>query len=221
MQKLIRTTILTGYVLLSTGCAVHVHANDGARMGDLDTVFGGIDVGKNAKVGDVSSVNGGIDIDSGASAGEVDTVNGGIELGDNVTIESAETVNGGINAGESLKVKYDVETVNGGIYLRAKTVVEGNVETVNGDIQLVNTLINKNVETVNGDITLRNQTTLKGDLVIEKSGGWFSSMSQDEITIKIDATSSVEGTIHLHRPVTLEIAEQAKVGKIEKHYSQK
>ncbi len=215
-----KVVLILSYLMIVSGCAIKVGAH-GSSYQDLDSVFGGVDVGENAKVGDISSVNGGIDIGSGATADEVETVNGGIEMGDEVAITSAETVNGGIEAGKSLTVKRGVETVNGGIRLGQMGSVGGSVTTVNGDIELTQITVEKNVETVNGDIVLSDKTVIKGDLVIEKPGGWFSSGNNDIPVLEIDATSSVVGTIHLHRQVELKIATGAKVGEIKKHFLRK
>lgn len=212
-----RSLIFLCYVMLISGCAVSVGAHD-YISGDLDAVFGGVDVGKNSTVGNISSVNGGIDIESGVTARHVNTVNGSIELSDRVSIESAETVNGGIDAGSSLVVKDSLETVNGGIQVGELGSIGGSVITVNGDIELARVTVDKNIETVNGDILLTNGTTIRGDLVIEKSGGWFSSIGSDKLVVKIDKSSTVVGTIHLHKKVKLEIDEGAKVGQVKEYF---
>ncbi len=221
MNKTIRIALMGGSILAASGCATQVILNDGSQIRNVETVLGGVEVKRNAKAGNISSVNGGVNVESGATAMKVDTVNGGISLSNNVTITSAVTVNGSIKAGNSLQVNGALETVNGSIILKSQTNVNGSVVTVNGDIDVDNTVIHQNIKTVNGDIRLVNESVLKGDLIIERKSGWGLGMSHEEITIKIDATSRVEGTIHLHRPALLEIADRSKVNKIEKHYSQK
>ncbi len=216
MSKLTKILTIGCCVFVAWGCAIHVGAH--GSSGNLDSVFGGIDVESGAQVGNVSSVNGGIDIDSNATALKVDTVNGGIDIGHDVSIVSAETVNGGIDAGENLVVKNGLETVNGGIQLRLGSKVGKSIETVNGDIDLNNTVVEQDLKTVNGDITLENFTIIKGDLIIEKSGGWFSSMSNDKNVLVIDQSSTVVGTIHLYKKVKLQIEEGAKIGEIKEHF---
>lgn len=220
MKNIIKSIWVVFGVVIATGCAVHVGAYD-ADGRDLDSIFGGIEVDKGAKVGDVSSVNGGIEIGSQAYARNIETVNGGIDIGSNVTIESAETVNGSIESGKNLSVSKGLETVNGSIEVSTNGTIGGQLETVNGDIDLNNVIVGKSILTVNGDITLANSTRVEGDIVVEKSGGWFSSFTGDKITIRIDESSEVIGTIHLHKPAILKIAEGAHIGKIEKHYSRK
>lgn len=215
-----KLVLVLSYLVIVSGCAMSVGAH-GTSYQDLDSVFGGIDVGEHAKVGDISSVNGGVDIGSGTTANEVETVNGSIEMGDDVIITSAETVNGGIDAGKSLTVKKGIETVNGGIHIGKMGVVGGSVITVNGDIELVQVTVEKNIETVNGDILLSDKTMIKGDLVIEKSGGWFSTFSGEIPVVEIDATSTVIGTIHLHRRVELKIAKGAEIGEIKRYFLRK
>jgi len=220
MKNLVKTFLLVASLLVATSCAIHVGAHS-SSSGDFDSVFGGIDIESGANVGDLSSVNGGISVDSNATALNVETVNGGIDLGNNVTIVSAETVNGGIDAGKNLSVSKALETVNGGIHIAKGGQVGGDVETVNGDIDLIGVVIEQDLKTINGDITLTDSSVIKGDLIIEKSGGWFSSMTHDKITISIDKSSSVLGTIHLYKEVNLKIAEGAKIGQIETHFLRK
>jgi len=219
MHQVIKRTFVASFLLIASGCGtIHVNAHSNQQGQDLDSVFGGVEVGKNSKVGNVSSVNGGIAIDSGATVLSVETVNGGIEIGDDVNIKSAETVNGGIDAGSRLVVKGNLETVNGGIKIKKDGTIGGNVTTVNGDIEISKSKIEKNVKTVNGDVTLTDKTILNGDLVIGTSSSWFSNWNSEKLTIKIDATSQVKGTIHLHKKVELKIDKEASIGKIEKHY---
>ncbi len=211
-MKKLKLVVLFTLIGLMSACAISVSA------GNISRVFGGIDIHQGAKVGDLSSVNGGIDIASGAEVGSVSTVNGGIDIRSKVTIESAETVNGGIEAAENLKVKGDLTTVNGGIELAAGSHIGGSVESVNGDIDLSGVIIERNIETVNVDVTLSDATQLKGDLIIREKGGWFNSVTGNKIVISIDASSSIEGTIHLHQEVVLKIAKNAKVNEIKYHY---
>jgi len=217
MNNLVKTLLMVGSLIVASSCAIQVGAHD-SNGKDVDSVFGGIEIDSGSTVRDVSSVNGGIDIESGATARNVETVNGGIVLGNNVTIVSAETVNGGINAGNDLSVTKGLETVNGGIYVAQGGNVGGNIETINGDIELIQVIVEKNLKTINGDITLAESSVVKGDLVIEKSGGWFSSVTGDKITISIDKSSAVLGTIHLYKEVNLKISEGAEIGQIETHY---
>ncbi|MCW8875823.1 MAG: hypothetical protein OQK04_09160 [Kangiellaceae bacterium] len=206
--------------LVLSGCAVSIGANSKNGYQDLDSVFGGVTVGRNSEVRNVSSVNGGVEIKSGAKARAVDTVNGGIDIGNNVSVKSAETVNGGIDAGKNLNVETDIETVNGGVRLSEDSFIGRDVVTVNGDIDLNNVTIVRNVRTHNGDVSLANGSVVQGDLIIERSDSWFGSIS-DKPVIEIDDTSEVRGDIHLYKPVTLKISDNAKVGEVKKHYSMK
>ncbi|WP_196140439.1 hypothetical protein [Aliikangiella sp. G2MR2-5] len=207
--------------LLVTSCAVHVSANSQNGYQDLDTVLGGVTVEHNAKVRDISSVNGGVSLGSKAIARNVDVVNGGVDIADDVSLRNLETVNGGISAGKGLQVEYSIETVNGGIDLREGSKVGKNVITVNGDINLNRVVVLQNVKTINGDIRLLEGSVVNGDIIVERSEGWFSGWNEDELIIKIDESSSVTGKIHLYKPVKLEIAETAKVGEIMYHYARK
>jgi DUF4097 and DUF4098 domain-containing protein YvlB len=225
MKKIGYLVLPITLLLVSSGCAVHVNAQTDTPNKDIESVLGGISVDKGAHVRDVSSVNGGIDLNSDSTARDVDAVNGGIELGNNVTVKSIETVNGGIDSGSNLKVKQDILTVNGGIDIGKGSQIGGDIRTVNGGITLNQVSVGRNVKTNNGDIKLLSGTIVAGDLIIEKSdgwfSGWFSSDDEPDSEIKIDDTSEVKGTIHLYKKVTLKISEKAKIGSIKKHYRQK
>lgn len=221
-NKLFLSAIIATASLSISGCAVHVSAHGKHKYEDLDSVFGGVTVGKGALVRDVSSVNGGVELASNSSARDVDTVNGGIDISDDVKIRSAETVNGGIDGGRNLSVEKSVVTVNGGIELGEGSTVGTDVKTVNGDIDLSNVTVSRHIKTNNGDITLLNGTNIQGDIIIEASNGWFSGWGDSEkVVIKIDDSSSVLGNIHLYKPVKLEISDKAKVGEVQYHYDRK
>ncbi len=221
MNFFLRVSALFLIIAVSSGCAVKVRAGDNLSQRDYDSVFGGIDIDKGAKVGNLSSVNGGIDIGSNAVVKSATTVNGGIEIGSQVQINSAETVNGGIEAGQGLLVSKNLETVNGGVVLQKGSSIGGSIVTVNGDIDLSGVSVKVNIETVNGDITLEDKTVINGDLIYQKSGGYFSGWGSEKPVLVIDSSSEVSGTIHLYRPVELKISEQAKVSDIKYHYPRK
>ena len=223
MKKISYLVIPLTCILIMSGCAVYVNAQTDSPNKDIESVLGGISVDKGAHVRDVSSVNGGIELNSGSTVRNVDAVNGGIDVGDNVNVRSIATVNGSISTGHNLTVERSIETVNGGIDIGTGSQVAGDVRTVNGSISLMQVNVGQNVKTSNGDISLLKGTIINGDLIIDKSDGWFSGWfsSDNDTEIVIDDTSGVKGTIHLHKKVTLKISEKAKVGDIKKHYRQK
>jgi hypothetical protein len=208
-------------VAMIGGCStVKVSAGGDGHRRDFNAVFGGVTIERGAEVRDISSVNGGVEIESKVIARDVEVVNGGVEIGDNVNLRRVSTVNGGIEAGESLVVDKTVETVNGDIHLGQGGNIGIDIISVNGDITLKGASIGNNVKTSNGDISLSNKTIVKGDIIIEKSRNFsFFGFSDNTPVINIDATSEVHGTIHLYKPVKLEIAETAKVGEVKRHYS--
>ena len=126
-----------------------------------------------------------------------------------------------VNAHDDAKLR-DLDSVLGGLEVEKNGIVR-DVMTVNGDIVLTKVTVERNVTTNNGDILFTQGTLVKGDLIIKKSGDWFSglSSSNDISVVEIDATSSVVGTIHLYKEVKLKIDENAKVGNIEYHYPRK
>ncbi|MBQ14968.1 MAG: hypothetical protein QGG67_18445 [Gammaproteobacteria bacterium] len=205
---------LGGYLYTATA--------DGAELRDISKINGSIRVDAQTQVGDISSINGGVGIGSGASASDIKTVNGGINLSDHATIGSARTVNGGIRTSEEVIVNGSLSTVNGRIVLEPRSVVRESVTTVNGRIQLSNTRIGENIQSSNGDITIRDNSTVEGDIVVKRNrGSWFSrffNRNRNSVEITIDASSSVQGDIHLYKEVDLDIDDNANVGEIIRHY---
>ena len=217
-----KTLLLSAIVasgLTLSGRVIHVGSDDSGRDGaNLSSVLGGFDIRDGRTLGDVSTVNGGIDIGNDVTAEDLETVNGGIDLGHNVSVRSAEVVNGDVEAGENLRVSEDIETVNGDVTLGRFADIGDDIETVNGDISLKESVVRGNVETVNGDITLKDNTRIAGDIVYEDPHGdwnWESSVP----TLRIDASSTVEGMIILHREVKLDIANDALLSKVKRKYS--
>lgn len=163
--------------------------------GSLDTVNGTIRVGKNTKIGgDADTVNGSIRIDSGSSVDDVDSVNGSIRLGEKVTVDGR------------------IDVVNGKISLAKGTTVADSVSNVNGEIEIAGAEVGGNLTTVNGDVSLSDQATLRGDLVVEKPGGWNRNTRIPKVII--GPGSTVVGQIVLERKVELFISESAEVGGV-------
>lgn len=208
--------LAAGFTL--SGCVIHLGGNDSGRDdANLSSVLGGFDIRDGRTLGDVSTVNGSITVGNDVIAEDLETVNGGIELGNNVTVRSIEVVNGDVEAGESLRVAEDIETVNGEITLGKFAEIGDDIETVNGDISLNTSVVQGNIETVNGDITLADNTQVMGDIVYEDIHGdwnWESSTP----TLRIDASSSVEGMIILHRDVELVIENDALQDRVKREY---
>ena len=71
------------------------------------------------------------------------------------------------------------------------------------------------VSTVSGDIELADGAVVKGDIVVEKPGGWGWNKDNDVPRVVIGPGSRVEGTIRLEREVKLFISESAEVGGVE------
>jgi hypothetical protein len=72
------------------------------------------------------------------------------------------------------------------------------------------------VTTVNGDIDLSDASVVKGDLIVEKPGGWNFGWNKSGMPeIRIGPGSRVDGKIRLEREVKLFISDTAKVGGVE------
>ena len=76
-------------------------------------------------------------------------------------------------------------------------------------------MIGGNLSTVSGDIDLRDGAEIKGDIVVEKPGGWGWGNKNTRIPeVVIGPGSRVHGDIRLERVVKLYISETAEVGGV-------
>ena len=86
---------------------------------------------------------------------------------------------------------------------------------MNGEIILDGTLLEEDIGTVNGDITVTNGSTVEGDIVIEKPGGWgFFNKKKRIPRITIGANSRVEGEIRTEREIKLFVHSSAEIGGV-------
>lgn len=193
-----------------------IRIEDGTTADGASSVNGSVTVGNGAIVtGKVDTVNGTIRIGDNAQIGRASTVNGGLRVGSNVSARSIETVNGAIRVKGGTTIDGSVEAVNGSIELGQGTRVADGVENVNGEIQLMGAEVGKNIETVNGDVELSDGAILRGNLIIEKPGGWgWNNTKKRKPRVIIGPGSVVEGTIKLEREVELFISESARVGGV-------
>ena len=189
----------------------------GSESGGASSVNGSISVGEDAVVtGNLKTVNGTIRVDVGATIEKASTVNGGVRVSDKVKCESLSTVNGSVKVGEGASVDGGLSAVNGRIVINSGTGVADDVTNVNGQIELTGAEVGGNIETVNGDISLKDQSVVKGNIVVEKNSGWgWGKSKKRKPRIVIGPGSRVEGKIDLEREVELFISETAEVGSIE------
>jgi hypothetical protein len=107
----------------------------------------------------------------------------------------------------------EVTVVNGKISLGKGTKVAHEVSNINGEIKLDGADVAHDLSTVNGDVTLSDGAIVRGDIIVEKPGGWNNN-SKREPRIIIGPGSSVLGTIVLERKVELFISDSAEVGGV-------
>jgi len=225
MAKFVSKTAFTvGLLLLlmavpALGATVNksVKIEAGSNSSGASSVNGSISVGEDAVVtGNLKTVNGTIRVDEGATIEKASTVNGGVRVSDKVNCESLSTVNGSVKVGEGATVDGGLSAVNGRIVINSGSGVADDVSNVNGQIELTGAEVGGNVETVNGDISLKDQSVVKGNIVVEKNSGWGWGKSKSrKPRIVIGPGSRVEGKIDLEREVELFISETAEVGSVE------
>ena len=220
MKVLSKSATLAGLVTIFLALPAHGSINKSIKVGPGETsdgassVNGSITIGEGATVtGDVTTVNGTIRIEQGATVEDAETVNGGLRVADNVIGENLSTVNGSIRVAEQVTVSGEISAVNGRIVVGGGSKVANDVGNVNGEIELSGSEVGGDLKTVNGDIELANGAVIKGDLVVEKPGGWNNNKREPRIVI--GPGSRVEGKIVLEREVELFISESAEVGGVE------
>lgn len=192
-----------------------ISIDDGVEAGGQSSVNGSISIGKGATItGSVETVNGTIRIDEDARVEDAQTVNGSIRMASGVTAGDVGSVNGSIRLAENVTVDGEINVVNGKISLENGTTVADDVSNVNGEISISGAEIGGDLTTVNGDVTLEEGSTLRGNLIIEKPGGWGRNRNKRKPKIIIGPGSKVIGNIELEREVELFISESAEVGGV-------
>ncbi len=205
-------------ILIAPACASvnkSISIGDNTEAGSESTVNGSISVGSGSTIdGSLSTVNGTIRVGENSRTGDVETVNGSIRIGNGSMTEDVDSVNGSIQLGENVTVDGGVAVVNGKITLERGASVKNDLENVNGEITLSGADVGGDISTVSGDIWLNEGSTLGGNLVVEKPGGWGNKNKQREPKIVIGPGSKVLGEIRLEREVELFISDSAEVGGV-------
>ncbi|WP_156762757.1 DUF4097 family beta strand repeat-containing protein [Woeseia oceani] len=193
-----------------------IRIDDGTETGGRSTVNGSITVGSNAVIsGSLSTVNGSITVDRDSQVEDVETVNGGIRLASGVMADDLESVNGNIRLGENVRVTGNISIVNGKIEIASGGTVADDVSNVNGDITVYRSDIGGDVSTVNGDVTLTDNSVVRGNLIVEKPGGWrWSEKNQRKPRVIVGPGTQILGKIQLEREVELFISESATVSTV-------
>ena len=198
---------------LSLNKSIKVEA--GSEAGGQSSVNGSITVGKGAVInGSLKTVNGSIRVAEDVTLKHAETVNGTIRIGSSSSAEDVSSVNGAIRLGENVRIGGKIEVVNGKISLDTGTKVAEGVSNVNGEITLSGAEVGGNLSTVNGDVSLNDGSTLRGDLVVEKPGGWNWNENKRKPKVIIGPNSRVLGNIVLERKVELFISDSAEVGGV-------
>ncbi|MCH7854703.1 MAG: hypothetical protein IIB76_10265 [Proteobacteria bacterium] len=187
----------------------------GSTTDSHSTVNGSISVGSDAIVnGSLQTVNGTIRIGDNVTLQEASTVNGAVRMGNGVTADEVSSVNGTIRIGERASIADTISVVNGRIQIGTGSTVGGDVSNVNGDILIEGTEIGGDLSTVSGDVTLTDNSVLRGDLIIEKPGGWRWGGKSRKPKIVIGPGSKVAGTVIAKQEIELFISDSAEVGGV-------
>ncbi|MFZ9052171.1 MAG: hypothetical protein ACO22K_04095 [Woeseiaceae bacterium] len=215
MLLMLAMTVGSAACASSVNKSVHVEA--GATIEEASSVNGSITVGEGAVVtGEASTVNGTIRIADNARVADVSTVNGALRVSAGVQAENLGTVNGAIRVGENATIDGGIEAVNGSIGVAKGSSVARDISNVNGEIEIVASQVGGNLSTVSGDISLTDGSVLRGDMIVEKPGGWGWGKKPSNVpTIIVGPDSRVLGTIRLEREVKLYISDTAEVGGVE------
>lgn len=193
-----------------------IRIGDGVQAGGQSTVNGSITIGSGAVIdGSVETVNGTVTIGDNAQVRNAKTVNGGIRLRSGAMARNVNSVNGTIRIADNVTVEGEIGVVNGKIRLENGSRVGGDASNVNGEIHVTGAEIGGDLSTVNGDVELTDNAMLRGDLIVEKPGGWgWNKGYRRKPKIVIGPGATVAGTIRLEREVELYISDSASVGGV-------
>ena len=187
----------------------------GSETDSQSTINGSISVGAGAVIdGSLETVNGSIRVAEDVTLKDAETVNGTIRIASGSSADDVHSVNGSIRLGENVSIDGEVGVVNGKISLATGTKVADDVSNVNGEITLSGAEVGGNLSTVNGDVSLHDGAILRGDLIVEKPGGWGWNDKKRKPKIIIGQNSKVLGNIVLEREVELFISDSAEVGGV-------
>ena len=190
-----------------------IRIDAGSNTGGQSSVNGNIFVGEGSVIdGSLETVNGSIRVEEDVTLKDAETVNGTIRIASGSSAEDVSSVNGSVRLGENVNVTGEIQVINGKISLAAGSKVADDVSNVNGEISLSGAEVGGNLSTVNGDVSLDDGSTLRGDLIVQKPGGWNSEKRKPKVTI--GRNSRVLGNIILKREVELYISDSAEVGSV-------
>ncbi len=212
-------SVLLGLMLVAPVLAGSINKSinlgDNSENSGQSSVNGSITVGDNSVVnGSLNTVNGSIKVGENTRLKDAETVNGSVKVGSGSTVDDVNSVNGTISVAEMVTVEGEIEVVNGKISLQKGTNVADSVSNVNGEIWLAGAEVGGNVSTVSGDVTLSDAAVLKGDLIVEKPGGWGRKRNKRTPTVIVGPDTRIDGQIVLEQKVDLFISETANIGGV-------
>ncbi len=209
--KLLVLLAFVGVGVVMTGASAE------SSFKDINRFFRDITISSGETMADLSSVNGNIELQQGAVAGEVTTVNGTVRIKDDVAIKSVHSVNGAVYVGSDVRVTASITTVNGDIRVESGVEIGESLESVNGTIAISSSRIGRAIETINGDISIIKGSVVEADIVFQESP-WPDGYFSNKPILRIDGTSIVKGTIHLHREVVLDFDDETLLSQVVRHY---
>ena len=167
---------------------------------------------------DAQTTLGNISVRANQNAGTLQTTNGNISIGHHAQVKSVNVLNGNISIKEFSQAT-SLKTTNGNIKISDNVLIKGNVKTMNGNIRIGQHVeIRANVLTATGDISIEQGTTIRGDIIFEKPGFWSSKLEQEIPRLKISKEVSLNGDIHLYRPIELLLDQSVNPNKVIRHY---
>jgi len=208
---------LTASLMLSPALALDMNKSikvpDGSETDGHSTINGSISVGSDSTVtGSLETVNGTIRIEENSRVRDAETVNGSVRIDSGVSVEDVSSVNDSVRLAENVTVDGEISVVNGKIDLGRGTSIRQSVSNVNGEMKIVGAEIGGDLSTVNGDVTLSDDAIVRGDLIVEKPGGWNNNSRPPKVVI--GPGTRVEGMIRLEREVKLYISDTAVFGGV-------
>lgn len=147
----------------------------------------------------INVVNGNITLGRDVTMrGSCRTVNGNITIGNGSRVSTLESVNGSIRIGENVTVDDQVRSINGPIEGERGATFEDDIQSINGPILLVAAKALRDIRTFNGPVTLEEGTTVRGNIIVERTK---SQHDRDKpLLIRITGDSVLEGDVVVDDP---------------------
>ncbi|MBD1581832.1 hypothetical protein [Pseudoalteromonas sp. S16_S37] len=150
--------------------------------------------------------------------GKLEVTNGNATLGRNTVYKSVAVTNGNIKIGE-FSQGGPLQVGNGEIVIHGNAEISGDVAITNGAITIFEQAkIHGSVEISSGDIIVKSGAQIQGNIVFKKPGVISAQFENHTPTLVIGQDVKLAGSIHLYRPINLQLDDSINIDLINIHY---